>query len=131
MRANAVERSRVDPTPLCTRRIDPPAREQGYPRQGTNMVTNPSENIVTNPRAITSSTTAAAARADRQALCSKAAAFAVGGYSHASDARNPGALKYPGSRNFPGLRQKKQICPYWAFPTGARAPAPLLEEVKI
>jgi hypothetical protein len=50
---------------------------------------------------------------------------------HASCARNPGALKYPGSRNFPGLRQKKQICPYWAFPTGARAPAPLLEEVKI
>ena len=48
-RAKSVERSRVDPTPLRTRRIDPPAREQGYPRQGTNMVTNPSEKIVTNP----------------------------------------------------------------------------------
>jgi hypothetical protein len=41
--------SRVDPTPLRTRRIDPPGREQGYPRQGTNVVTNPSEKIVTNP----------------------------------------------------------------------------------
>jgi hypothetical protein len=29
-------------------RIDPPAREQGYPRQGTNMVTDPVKNIVTN-----------------------------------------------------------------------------------